>query len=145
MAEEIDEDIAAMDNDTREGNTGTENEKAHVSKEESVAKKREDKVIAEPTIAKEANAGNVAIEDVKVTDMDEENDVITEIVAKIAAVREKRAAIRAENKKDREAFDDKVERVADGHRKWTLYDCESCDFMTTNVNKVRSHSRNNAW
>ena len=52
--------------------------------------------------------------------MDKENYAITEIVAKIAAVREKRAVSRAEFKNDEEVFDEKVERVTVGNREWTV-------------------------
>ena len=75
--------------------------------------------------------------------MDEENNAITEIVTKIAAVKEKRAAIGAENKNDGEALDEKVEKVAVGNRKWAIYDCEKCDFMTTDENKARAHGLTN--
>ena len=82
---------------------------------------RKDEVIAEPVVvvAVEANTGNTAIENEKAEDMDKENDAITEIIAKIAVVKEKKAAIRAEYKRE-----DKVERVPDGNRGWTIYDCE---------------------
>ena len=100
----VDEDIAAMDNDTKERNTVTEAEKAPVSNEDSIAEKREEKLIALPAVAEEANARNAAIEDVKAADMDKESDVITEIVANIAAVREKRAAIRSGGQEGRRSI-----------------------------------------
>ena len=100
----VDEDIAAMDNDTKERNTVTEAEKAPVSNEDSIAEKREEKLIALPAVAEEANARNAAIKDVQAAAMDKESDVITEIVANIAAVREKRAAIRSGGQEGRRSI-----------------------------------------
>ena len=58
---------------------------------------------------------------------------IGKIKAKIATIKEKRAAIKAENRKDEEAIDDNAEgkitseRVVFGNRGWTIYWCETCD------------------
>ena len=106
---------------------------------------RDDGAIAEPAVAEKANAGNFAIKDKKVADIEEDNDAINEIVVKIAAIREKRAAIRAEYRKDGEAFDEKVERVSGGNKGGTRYDCESCYFTTTNEIKARDYGLFNPW